>query len=228
MDKIRGKRLTSYTISILMALLIVASLIPNSMRYGEDKDFREVRIKYHSSEFEGESDAEQNTESNTVNSFQECSVFGIKKLIRDYYDAYLLEDDTELMKYIDTVGDLDESLRDFQRINMEQMMGIRCYYAEGYVEGSYLVISYGYAKYYNINATVPVVGKFLVRMNSSGNYYICNSIVSNESSSYSDIMFESSQAQELYEMAQYELDTACEVDQKLSDFVTAYKEFFVY
>lgn len=228
MEKIRGKRLTSYTISILMALLLVAALIPNHMLYGEDKDSTEVRIKQHSPELEGELDAEQNAEANTVNSFQECSIFGIKKLIRDYYDAYLLEDDTELMKYIDTVGDLDEEQRNFQRINMEQMMGIRCYYTEGYVEGSYLVISYGYAKYYNINATVPVVGKFLVRRNSSGNYYICNSVVSNESSAYSEIMFESSQAQELYEMAQYELDTACEVDQKLNDFVTAYKEFFVY
>lgn len=228
MEKIRGKRLTSYSIAVLMVLLFGAALVPNNMLYGEDEVFKEVRIKQHIAGNEEETDQGQSTGANTANSFQECSILGIRKLIRDYYDAYLLEDDTELMKYIDTVGDLDENLRNFQRINVDQIMGIRCYYAEGYVEGSYLVISYGYVKYYNINTTVPVVGKFLVRMNSSGNYYICNSIISNESSAYNDIMFESRQAQELYDMAQYELDTACEVDQALSDFVTAYQEFFVY
>lgn len=228
MEKIRGKRFTSYTIFILLVLLIAAALVPNGLFYREPVDAKEVRMKQHTDKTEQEPDAEGGTENNTVNSFQECSIFGIKKLIRDYYDAYLLEDDTELMKYIDTIGDLDEDLRRFRQTHMEQMMGIRCYIAEGYVEGSYLVISYGYAKYYNINTTVPVVGKFLVRTNSSGNYYICNSIVSNESSAYSEIMFESRQAQELYEMAQYELDTAREVDQGLNNFVTAYQEFFVY
>lgn len=123
---------------------------------------------------------------------------------------------------------MDEKLRNFRRTYMEQMMSVRCYYAEGYVEDSYLVISYGYAKYHNYETTVPVIGKFYVRMNSSGSYYICNSVVSNERSSYNEIMFASRQAQEIYEMAQYELDTACEVDRALNDFVKTYGDFFVY
>ncbi len=228
MEKIRGKRLTSYTITVFMALLIAAALLPNDIFYGQNIQQKEVRTKQHVAEPKKEPDTQENVEENKANSFQECNIFGIKKLIRNYYDAYLSDNDTELMKYIDTIGDLDEELRSFRQMNMEQIMGIRCYIAEGYVEGSYLVISYGYAKYYNINTSVPVIGRFLVRMNSSGNYYICNSVVSNESSAYSEIMFNSGQAQELYEMAQYELDTACEVDHKLNDFVTLYQEFFSY
>lgn len=223
MDKVRGKRLTSYSITVFVVLLIAAALFPNNMLYGRNGDQKDVRIKQHVKEPKKEQEVRED-----ANSFRQCNVMGINNLIRNYYDAYLADDDTELMKYIDTVGDLDENLRSFRQINLEQIMGIRCYYAEGYVENSYLVISYGYAKYYNYETTVPIIGKFYVRMNSSGSYYICNSVVSNERSAYNEIMFDSRQAQELYEMAQYELDTACEVDHALNDFVSVYDRFFEY
>ena len=223
MERIRGKKITSYSITIFMVLLIAAALFPNNLLYGRDEEEKNVRIKQHIQEPPKEEKVQEN-----ANSFRECSVIGINKLIRNYYEAYLMEEDTELLKYIDTVGDMDEKLRNFRRTYMEQMMSIRCYYAEGYVEDSYLVISYGYAKYHNYETTVPVIGKFYVRMNSSGSYYICNSVVSNERSSYNEIMFASRQAQEIYEMAQYELDTACEVDRALNDFVKTYGDFFVY
>ena len=223
MERIRGKKITSYCITIFMILLIAAALFPNHLLYGQDAEQKNVRIKRHTKEPQEEQNVQEN-----ANSFRECSVIGINKLIRNYYEAYLMQDDTELMKYIDTVGDMNETLRNFQRNFMEQIMGIRCYYAEGYVEDSYIVISYGYAKYYNYETTVPVIGKFYVRMNSGGSYYICNSVVSNERSSYNEIMFQSRQAQEIYEMAQYQLETACEVDRALNDFVTLYHDFFVY
>lgn len=223
MERVRGKKITSYSIMIFVVLLIVAALFPNNLLYGRNVDQKNMRIKHPIQEPPKEQKAHEN-----VNSFRECNIIGINKLIRNYYDAYLLEDDTELMKYIDTVGDLDEELRTFCRLHMEQMMNIRCYYAEGYVEDSYLVISYGYAKYHDYETTVPVIGKFYVRMNSSGSYYICNSVVSNERSSYNEILFASRQALEIYEMAQYELDTACEVDRGLNDFVKTNEEFFVY
>lgn len=224
MERIRGKKITSYSIIIFMLLLLAAALFPNHLLYGQDTEQKNVRLRQNTQKPQQE---QQNIREN-VNSFRECSIFGINNLIRNYYDAYLMKDDTELMKYIDTVGDMDEALRDFHRSYIEQIMGIRCYYAEGYVEDSYIVISYGYAKYYNYETTVPVIGKFYVRMNSGGSYYICNSVVSSERSAYNEIMFESRQAQEIYEMAQYQLDTACEVDTALNEFVTFYQDFFVY
>ena len=89
-------------------------------------------------------------------------------------------------------------------------------------------MTYAYAKHYGIDTTIPTVGHFFVRMNANGTYYICNSIISDESSSYNELMFESRQVMELYEMAQYELDTACEVDDNLKDYVETYREFFDY
>lgn len=223
MERIRGKKITSYSITIFMLLLFAAALFPNHLLYGQDAEQKNVRLKQNTQEPRQEQVIQEN-----ANSFRECNVIGINKLIRNYYDAYLMKDDTELMKYIDTVGDMNEPLRDFHRAFIEQIMGIRCYYAEGYVEDSYIVISYGYAKYYNYETMVPVIGKFHVRMNSSGSYYICNSVVSSERSAYNEIMFESRQAQEIYEMAQYQLETACEVDTALNEFVTSFHDFFVY
>lgn len=223
MERIRGKKITSYSITIFMLLLLAASLFPNHLLYGQDEEPKSMRLKQIVQEVQPEQNIQEN-----ANSFRECSVIGINKLIRNYYDAYLMDDDTELMKYIDTVGDMNEAQRNFHRTFIEQIMGIRCYFAEGYVEDSYIVISYGYAKYYNYETTVPVIGKFYVRMNSGGSYYICNSVVSSERSAYNDILFQSRQAQEIYEMAQYQLDTACEVDTALNEFVTQYQDFFVY
>lgn len=160
--------------------------------------------------------------------FVECDVFGIKKLIRDYYDAYLGDNNDEILKYIDTFGDLDDEKRAFAKENVEQYMNIRCYYMEGSIKGSYLVVSYGYAKYHGINTTVPVVDTFFVRLNSSGNYYISNSVVSDESEAYNEIMFEGKQVLEIKDMAEYELNTACEVDGGLREFVQANSDYFIY
>lgn len=224
MEKIRGKKITSYGIFVVLILLIAAVLIPFGQNANVDDGNSGIRITHHNSNRET---IEKEEQTNTV-SFRECGIFGIKKLIYDYYDAYASGDDMEILKYIDTFGDMSQEEWDFARDNVERYMDIRCYSMEGYIEDSYLVVSYGYAKYRGIDTTVPVIGTFFVRANSGGNYYICNSVVSNESSAYNEIMFGGRQIQELREVAQYELDTACEVDGKLREFVEEHKEYFIY
>lgn len=224
MEKVRGKKSTSYSIFTLLVILLFVVIIPTDWFLEEDDVSESIRIAHHTKE---ETTVGENNEQSAVY-FSECKIFGIKKLIHDYYEAYLSQDTEELFKYIDTMGDMSEEEWDFARLNIEQYMDIRCYYMEGYIEDSYLVVTYGYAKYYDINTTVPVIGTFFVRKNSSGNYYVCNSVVSNESSAYNEVMFDGRQVQELREMAQYELDTACEVDEVLRQFVEANKEYFVY
>lgn len=224
MERVRGRKITSYSIFVLLILLILMVTIPTGWLEKEDEMSGGIRLAYHKKE---EPQVEETENQNKV-SFAENKIFGIRKLIHDYYEAYLAEDEEELFKYIDTMGDMSQEEWDFARENVEQYMDIRCYAMEGYIEDSYLVVTYGYAKYYDINTTVPVIGTFFVRMNSSGNYYVCNSVVSNESSAYNEIMFGGRQIQELREMAQYELDTACEVDEQLRQFVEENKEQFVY
>lgn len=223
MEKIRGKRITSYCIFVFMILLIVVVLIPQNAFLSNQKAKDTIRLMQRRPKQE-----EKQKEETGSNSFAECRIFGIKKLINDYYDAYIMPDDKMILKYMDTFGDMDQGVRKFSQENVEQYMDISCYSMEGSVEGSYLVISYGYAKYYGINTTVPVVGTFFIRTNSSGSYYICNSVVSNESSAYNEIMFEGKQVQEMKEVAQYELDTACEVDLILKQFVENNPEYFKY
>lgn len=224
MEKVRGKRITSYCIFVILVLLVLFVCIPSEWIWRTDEGNGGIRIKHGNTGRLPENDMENQSGV----SFNECRIFGIKKLIDEYYDAYASDDDMEILKYIDTFGDMSQEDRNFAKENVEQYMNIRCYCMEGYIEDSYLVVSYGYAKYYGINTTAPVIGTFFVRMNSSGNYYICNSVVSNESSAYNEIMFGGKQVQELREMAQYELDAACEVDAGLREFAERNKDYFTY
>lgn len=223
MGRVYGKRITSYIVFVILAVLVLVCLRPGELFVKNTKSKESIRLRQEQNIYVEET--ENNIQSST---FVECDVFGIKKLIRDYYDAYLDEDDDEILKYIDTYGDLDVSKRVFARKNVEQYMDIRCYYMEGSIKGAYLVVSYGYAKYYGINTTVPIVDTFFVRMNSSGNYYISNSVVSDESKAYNEIMFEGKQVLEMKSMAEYELNTACEVDALLWEFVQANMDYFIY
>lgn len=224
MKKIHGKKITSYSVLVCLISMLIVCLKPGGIFLNGLNEANVTRLS-----------SEELTKADTVEdeitsgaSFGECKVFGIKKLIRDYYDAYLAEDDNELLKYIDTYGNMNIEEQNFARQYIEQYMDIRCYYMEASIKNAYLVVSYGYAKCRDIDTTIPVVDTFFVRMNSSGNYYICNSAASDESAAYNELMFEGSQVLELKSMAQYELDTACEVDSNLSDFVNSNSGFFNY
>lgn len=224
MGRIHGKKITSYSVLLLMTVLLLVCLRPGELFVEVPGSMNAVRLKHE----EVATYDEKVSDSVGQSSFTECKVFGIEKLIRDYYDAYLHEDDNELLKYIDTYGNLDMDMRAFARKNVEQYMDIRCYYMEGFVKDTYLVVSYGYAKYHGINTAVPVVGTFYVRANSGGNYYISNSAVSDDGQAYNELMFEDKQVQEIKNMAAYELDTACEVDGVLRVFVENNEKYFVY
>lgn len=223
MKKVHGNKILSYVLSILSIILIVNVFIPQWNLWRGEKENSSVRL-------EGEEIVEivSPPQNDNLNSFTECHVFGINKLIKDYYEAYIEENDDEILKYTDTFGNMDISYRKFCQNNIERFIGFQCYYMNGLIDDSYLVLSYGYAKCVGISTPVPIIGKFYVRMNAGGNYYICNSEISSENSAYNQSMFESNQARELFEMAKYELDTACEVDNILRVFVQQYKEYFSY
>ncbi|MGN0514679.1 MAG: hypothetical protein ACI4GD_10400 [Lachnospiraceae bacterium] len=222
MSEIKGKRAISYAILAFLSVLFCIALIPAGSAFGigETQSIRITRSEQNIT-------VDNGAETSNALSFSECEIFGIRKLINNFYDAYLGEDE-QLMRYIDTLGAMDLDQRNFAKEHIEKYMDIRCYCMEGNMDGSYLVVTYAYAKHYGIDTTIPTVGHFFVRMNANGTYYICNSIISDESSSYNELMFESRQVMELYEMAQYELDTACEVDDNLKDYVETYREFFDY
>lgn len=224
MDRVRGKRVTSYFVFAILLFVMALAIYPFSFTDDRYEENRSVRLNHK----EVETTETVDNDRDMNNSFTECSVFGIKNLIKEYYRAYPSEDRNEILRYIDTFGNMDEESREFAIANVEQYMDISCLYMNGPIDNSYLVVCYGYAKFYEMDTTVPVIGKFFVRMNASGNYYICNSDVSNEISAYNEIMFSNRQMQELVEMAGYELDTACEVDEKLRSFVADNEKYFKY
>lgn len=223
MEKVRGKKITSYSILVILLVLIALAIDPYELMLALP-EHNPVRLNHEEIVMQ-ESVGDEPVSSMT---FSECNVFGINKVINDYYDAYIMEGDDEILKVMDTFGDMDIEKRSFAQQNVEQYMNIRCYYTEASIDGAYLVVSYGYAKYYNINTTIPEIGMFFVRMNSSGNYYICNRDISNEVSAYNQMVFEMKTVTELKENAMYELESACEVDMKLREFVQNNIDYFGY
>ncbi|MGN0160677.1 MAG: hypothetical protein ACI4AQ_04750 [Lachnospiraceae bacterium] len=224
--KNRIEKLASYIILGVVIITLMIGIDPNWVTSTENEQETSLRLNQISSESE-ENVSDRGTK-NMGNTFKECKNTGIRYLIDDYYEAYLDPKDDRILKYIDTYGDFDETKRAFIRKNVEQYMGTRCYYMEGLIQDSYLVVSYSYVKYFEINTAVPYMEMFFVRKNSSGNYYICNSEISNEITVYNSIMFSNRQVQEMRECALYELNSACEVDSVLAEFVEKNKDYFDY
>lgn len=222
MDKKVRFKILSYIILLILCILVVSIFMPFYKPVDSNQPDTSIRLHREDNSYIEE------TSSSSGNSFRECDKFGIRKLINDYYDAYSRGDEELILKYVDTFGSMDEDNLHFAGEYVEQYMDISCYIMEGYVKDSYLVVAYGYSKFYDIDTTIPVIGKFFVRANTSGDYYICNSEVSNECTTFNELMFEGKQVEELRSMAEYEIETAIEVDKKLSGFLMNNSKYFEY
>lgn len=149
--------------------------------------------------------------------FVECREFDIKSLLRNYYDVLSDGERTELSKYVDDVSGFTDEFLQKNLDYVEKYMDIQCYYMEGMMPGTYLVVAYGYVKFYGIDTTVPVMDEFYVCSNAHGRYYICKEDVGEEVDAYNRFMFESSQVVEMHELQQHERENAMEYDPEIEE-----------
>ncbi len=152
------------------------------------------------------------SEQDMVTGFVECREFEIRHLLRNYYDVLSSGDRTELSKYVDDVSGISDEFLSQNLEYVEKYMDIQCYYMEGMMPGTYLVVAYSYVKFYGIDTTIPVIDEFYVCSNAHGRYYICENDIGEEIETYNRYMFENSQILEMHKMQQQERENAMEYD----------------
>lgn len=219
-----SKMIISYTVFFNICLLVVVSFLPYSRVWNLNSsttqfEYSVIREREHS-------DTTDMTLSDY--NFKECKNQGIRQLIRDYFDGYLAPKDDALIRCTDTLETFNWEERVFARERVERLMQMKCYYASGLIADSYLVVGSIYVKFRDIDTPIPYIDTFFVRKNVSGQYYICKSEVSNEIDTFNSIMFSGKQVKAMKERVLYELNSACEVDEKLAIFVAENNMFFEY
>lgn len=213
LQKLNGIYFTAWLVGVAFAATVLATAF-SFVGFDSDNSVQMVRLPVRPQTEIIKSSGE---EQNIATKFVECREFDIKHLLRNYYDVLSDGDREELSKYVDDVSGFSE---EFLRQNIdyvEQYMDIQCYYMEGMMPGTYLVVAYSYAKFYGIGTTVPVINEFYVCSNAHGRYYICMKEVGEEVDAYNRFMFENSQIQEMYAMYKAERENAIRYDSQVKE-----------
>lgn len=158
-----------------------------------------------------------NNKSTEFVTYEPCHDADINKLIRNFYKALASGDENELQKYTDKT-EIYQELLGLNESYVSNYINLSCYYAEGFLDNTYVVMAYSYIKYKNISTTVPNLDLFYVCMNASGTYYISNQIVSEEVSAYIDMMKSNKDVEMMQGIRDEEYQEALESDEQLEEF----------
>lgn len=207
-------RLSSWIIGIMVVAAVLSVILPYTP-YHTDGEYS-VRLKKH----EDLEDAEDNTsDSDNSNTFVPCNEFDIKYLIKNYYNALNNGSRDELGKYVDDSSVISNDELAANEAYVEDYMDIQCYYMEGMMPGTYLVVAYSYVKFYGVYTTAPNIDEFYVCTNASGRYYISMKDNGDEIRTYNELMFDNSQISDMIDMARRELDNAVKYDSSIRELV---------
>ncbi len=145
----------------------------------------------------------------------------ISDVIKNYLEAYLLEDSQErlaiLAQYVDNMGDISEG-DVAQRTYIDSYSDIECYTKEGPYENTYVVYAYYHMEFKNISTSAPGITRFyVIRDSNTGNVYIHNG-VSGDVEKYIEDVTKDEDVQELFQEVNMELEEALASDERLKEF----------
>ncbi|MFQ9516109.1 MAG: hypothetical protein ACLRZ9_09800 [Eubacterium sp.] len=114
------------------------------------------------------------------NPLQEEKYPEISDVVKNYLNAYLIEDSQQrlsiLAQYVDNMGDIGDVS---QKKYVAGYSDIECYTKDGPYENTYVVYAYYQMEYKNISTRVPAVDTlYVIRDTNTGNVYIHNGISS--------------------------------------------------
>lgn len=140
----------------------------------------------------------------------------ISDVVKNYLDAYLIEDSEQRMsvlaQYVDNMGDIsDISQKDY----IAGYSDVECYTKEGPYENTYVVYAYYQMELKNIATKVPSIDRlYVIRDSNTGNVYIHNG-VSSDIKAYMEEVTADEDVQELFEEVNQEYQEALESDEQL-------------
>lgn len=145
----------------------------------------------------------------------------ISDVVRNYMNAYLIEDPQQrlsvLAQYVDNMGDINEGDIS-QNKYVAGYSDIECYTKNGPYENTYVVYVYYHTEYKNISTTVPsLTTLYVMRDTNTGNVYIHNG-VSSEVETYIKEVTKDKDVQQLLADVDKEFKDTLESSERLKEF----------
>lgn len=161
------------------------------------------------------------TKSATENPLMDEKYPEISDVVKNYLNAYLIEDSEErlsvLAQYVDNMGDINEGDIS-QRNYIAGYSDIECYSKEGPYENTYVIYAYYQIEFKNISTKVPdLITLYVMRDTNTGNVYIHNG-VSSDVKEYMKKVSEDEDVQELLAEVNAEFEEALNSDEQLKAF----------
>lgn len=161
------------------------------------------------------------TKSKSENPLTEEKYPEISDVVRNYMNAYLIEDPQQrlsvLAQYVDNMGDINEGDIS-QNKYVAGYSDIECYTKNGPYENTYVVYVYYHTEYKNISTTVPsLTTLYVMRDTNTGNVYIHNG-VSSEVETYIKEVTKDKDVQQLLADVDKEFKDTLESSERLKEF----------
>ena len=151
----------------------------------------------------------------------------ISDVIKNYLEAYLIQDDAKrieiLAQYVDNLGDMDEGGIAANKY-VDSYSDIECYSKEGPYENTYVVYAYYHMNFKNISTSVPSITRFYVTRDSeTGDVFIHNGVSNDEISEYMNRVTKDQDVQDLIAEVNKEYQQALDSDSTLKEFMNNFQ-----
>lgn len=155
---------------------------------------------------------------------EENAVAPVTELMNRYYTALADGDVDTLSSIKNYISDVEKLYIEKKSNYIEKYENIVCYTKAGLTEGSYLVYAYNEAKIQDIETTVPALNTFVVYQNESGEYYIYEGDLEDNTFNYFQELSGQDDVTNLCNSVQAKYNEAIADDEALAEFMEQFPQ----
>ncbi len=205
-------------ISIPAAVIIVAALLAVVSMLGRSRDADTAQ------DGTGAADSDLSAISVPEIPLEENAVAAVNILMEKYYTA-LADGDTETLTSLKNYISDTEKLRIEKKSKyIEKYQNLTCYPKTGVEADSYLVYAYNEAKFYDIETAAPGLNTFVVYKNDSGEYYIYEGDLDDNTFNYFQELSAQDDVTNLCNTIQAKYNEAIADDEQLAEFMEEFPQ----
>ena len=155
---------------------------------------------------------------------EENAVAPVNELMNQYYTALADGDVDTLVQIKNYISDVEKLYIEKKSNYIERYENIVCYTKAGLAEDSYLVYAYNEAKIQDIETTIPALNTFVVYKNESGDYYIYEGDLDDNTFNYFQELSAQDDVTNLCNTVQAKYNEAIAGDEALAEFMEQFPQ----
>lgn len=200
-------------IAIPAALIVVIALVAGVVVFSRGKSTEE-----------GEDEIAQSDEESLDYSvpLEENAVAAVNEFMNRYYAALADGDVDTIAGMMNYISDNDRLRIEKKSEYIERYDNIICYTKEGLTDGAYLVYAYNEVKFYDYDTPVPALTTFALFKNESGEYYIYEGDLDDNTFSYYTELSAQDDVTNLCNTVQAQYNETVGADSELAEFMDGF------